>query len=635
MVNRLDVVAELAAHQQNLRPAPAAPRTALIALPPPAIAALIAPDALRGARARALAALAEELGGGDGALPVVELGAHDGRGRGVTGQLAELWERGIRALVVDGAREQPGYARVLRYRWPGALRMTAASWLDALLDPAEPVRLLAPGTVRVAPGVPAPAGVERVLAAVDDDGDPRRVAEQGPHVRAYAIDPARRLGAWSGVVPPRAAYATAAGAELRARWSAWWSARGRPEIVAAATLGLDPALEADLRDAPASAASERRARLIAITGIDGAGKSSHVARLARRLRDRGARVRVIKLYRQGAFLELANELGARTRRGAPLAAFRVSRVIKLDDSLRVYRDHVAPALAACDAVIFDRYVETHIAAAESQLGWDLSAHPALAPFPAPDLRFWLALDPAVALARRDARGEPASADEHAVGQTGYAQVFARLAAGPGEIALDAAAPEDHNARAIAECVLARVPAPGSVVADRARDPASESLMAPSAPRRVPLPASPCAVHIGTDSTRVALGDDVLAVRAELAAWCGAAAAGIPEAFWLEAYAAQLVLDVITHAPARAAIALWPTAVAAMADHGELAMLAELARILAPLVAVERYDPRPEIYAPVFRRLGAGDAAARRLARDYAAQLERCAAEHGWIRTANA
>jgi dTMP kinase len=620
VVSRLDVVAELWAHQQNLSPAPGAPRAALIALPPPALVVLVAPDGMRAARSRALAALAEELGGGDGPLPIIELGATGG----LTGQLAQLWERGIRELVVDGAREQPGHARALRYRWPGAVRTTRAPWLDALFDPAEPVRVLAPGVVRVAPGVPAPAGVERVLAAVDDDGDPRRVAEQGPHVWPYAIDPDRRLGVWSGVVPPRAAYATAAGAELRARWSAWWTARGRPEIVGAAVLGLDPALEADLRQAPASSAVERRARLIAITGIDGAGKSSHVARLADLLRDRGARVRVIKLYRQGAFLELANELGARTRRGAPLAAFRVSRVIKLIDSLRVHRDQIVPALAACDAVIFDRHVETHVAAAESQLGWDLSAHPALAAFSAPDLRFWLTLDPIVALERREARGEPASADEHAVGLTGYAQVFARLAAGPGEIALDATAPAHDNARAIAERAAALVPGGGG-------DPGREPLVAASAPRRAPPPASPCAVHIGADPARLALGDDVLALRAELAGWCGAAAAGIPEAFWLEAYAAQLVLDVITRAPAQAVVALWPAAVAAMADHGELVMLAELTRILASLVVVERYDPRAETYEPMFHGLGAGAAAARRLARDYAAQLERCAAEHGWPR----
>jgi dTMP kinase len=391
-------------------------------------------------------------------------------------------------------------------------------------------------------------------------------------------------------------------------------------VVRAAVLGLDPALEADLR-VPVEPRPSPRAKTIAITGIDGAGKSSHVARLAHALRDRGAAVRVIKLYRQGAFLELANELGARTRRGAPLAAFRVSRGIKLVDSLRVYRDHVAPALAACDAVLFDRYVETHVAAAESQLGWDVAAHPALAPFPVPGLRCWLALDPEIALARRDARGEPPSADEHAIGLRGYARVFARLAAAPGEIALDATRGEDDNARAIAERAVAIVAAAGGEV-DRS------SLVPASAPPRVRAPG-PCAVWIGVDGERVALGDDALALRGALARWSGAA--GVPEAFWLEAYAAQLVIDVMTQAPARAAIALWPSAVAAMAGHGELDMLVELERVLAPLVEVERCDLRAESYEAVFAGLGAVGAAVGRLAGDYAAQLARIAAERGWPR----
>src|SRR5690606_10936282 len=113
----------------------------------------------------------------------------------------------------------------------------------------------------------------------------------------------------------------------------------------------------------------------------------------------------LKLYRQGAFLELAGELGARTRRGGPLAAFRVSRIIKLVDSLRVFREHMAPALRDCDVVVMDRYLETHVAAAESQLGWELSRHPALALFPRADRTICLGIPPAAALRRLSARTE--------------------------------------------------------------------------------------------------------------------------------------------------------------------------------------------------------------------------------------
>lgn len=605
-MSRLDVVARLAAHQQNLQPEPVAARTAVIALPPSPVFAWIAPDWYAAARARMLQSLAEEQGGGDGALPIVELSS--------SAQLAALWDRGVRQLLVAGARDQPGYARMVRYRWPGALRQSAASCLDALLAPSAPVRVLAPGVVCIAPGVAVPVDADRVLAALDEDGDPRGLAEHGARVWPYAVDAARALGPWAGAIPPRSRFGTATGESLRARWDAYWSARDRADIVRSAVLGLDPALEADLRTPGAAPAA--RARLIAITGIDGAGKSTQIARLAATLRDRGASVRVIKLYRQGAFLELANQLSARTRSGAPLAAFRVSRIVKLVDSLRVYRDHLAPAMATSDAVLLDRYVETHLAAAESQLGWSLAGHAALAPFPAPDLQCWLRLDPDVALARREARGEPASADEHAVGLHGYAQVFARLAEQPGSLVLDAANGELDNARAIAERALPLVASGGG----------AWSLVPPQGAPRVA--ASDCAVHIGVDAARPTLGEDVFALRAALAGWCGAVD-GVPECFWLEAYAAQLVLDLMTTAPARAALALWPPALAAMDDHADLDMLRELGRMLAPRLVVQSWDPRSAIYESAFRQLGATSWAARRLAISYVASLAQCASEHGW------
>jgi thymidylate kinase len=606
VVSRLDVVAELEAHQQNLVPEEVGAHRVILVLPAPELCRMSGAAIDWGPRA-----LAEQRGGGDGRLVIVMLSSR------VDSTLSLLWERRVRELIVFGARDQPGYARAVRYRWPGALEVLEASWLDALFELQEPIRVVAPGVVRVAPGVAAPPDVPCVFAAVEADDDPRRVAAQGPHVWPYAVDRARELGAWSGVVPPAARFGTRRGDELRTRWDAYWTARGH-DVVRPAVLGIDPALEADLREPASVPAVARRAQLIAITGIDGSGKSSQVARLGDTLRQRGARVRVLKLYRQGAFLTLANELGARTRRGAALAAFRVSREVKLVDSLRVYRDHLAAAIAACDAVILDRYVETHVAAAESQLGWDLARHPALAPFPPPDLECFLQLDPDLALERRAARGEPASADEHAIGLRGYAEVFARLAAASGALVLDARAPEVDNARSI----LARVTVTPSGAADAEPPNTAAARVALGAPREV---------QIGGDA---ALGAEVFALRAGLAAWCGPVASAIPEAFWLEVYAAQLVLDVLTGAPGPA-LALWPSAVAAMAGHGELDLLIELEHMLAPLVVVAHYDPRPASYEPAFQALGATERAARRLARDYAAQLERIAAERGWSRASSA
>ena len=159
--------------------------------------------------------------------------------------------------------------------------------------------------------------------------------------------------------------------------------------------------------------------------------------------------------------------------------------------------------------------------------------------------------------------------------------------------------------------------------------AARSGLVPS--RGLPRRAGPrCSVHIGGgDPGVVELGAELLALRGALAIWCGPIAGQAPEAFWLEAYAAQLVLDLWTLDVPRARLALWPDAVAGMASHQSLEGLPELARLLAPLVDVETYDPRPASYAPTFAALGAPPRAALRLARDYAAQLARLAGEHGW------
>ncbi|MEJ7598832.1 MAG: hypothetical protein WKG01_13070 [Kofleriaceae bacterium] len=615
MVRRLDVVAELAAHQQHLVLEEHPPRAIVVALPPPAIARLVVPAWHAATRETTLATVAHEHGGGGGPLAILDLAKAPG---GLTHRLAALEAQQIRRLIVHGARDQPGHARAVHARWHAELELLDSD-LDGLLDPTVPTRTLTRGALCVAPGIPAPAHAAIVFAAVDADGDPRRVRDQGPQVWPYAVDRRRRLGPWSGVLPPEGLVGTADGARIRAAWDAYWTEQGHEDVVRAAALGLDPALEVDLREPGTPVRSARRARIIAITGIDGSGKSTQVARLASTLRDRGARVRVLKLYRQGAFLELANQLGARTRRGAPLAAFRVSRIVKLVDSLRVHRDHLAPALAECDAVIMDRYVETHVAAAESQLGWDLSRHPALAPFPVADLRCWLALDHEVALARREQRGGPPSADEHAVGLAGYARVFARL--GAEELVLDAAVAEAENARAIAQRVTA-------LVTSSDADPAASSLTPPTA--RSGAPGSlPCRVHLGdVGGERVELGREIFALRADLDRWCSVIARGIPEAFWLEAYAAQLVLDALTGARS-AAIALWPGALARMTGHRDLAMLGELERMLESHVEVESFDPRADTYRSVFVALGSTAVSADRLAIDYAHQLRAIAGERGW------
>ncbi len=596
----LDVVARLADHQQNLWPAPPTPsRVALLALPLPRIV-----DALLGAerdtaRSNWLADRAAELGGGDGPLPIVDLGGEFARLGTASAtcsrfdaRLDALGASGVRRLIVVGGQENRGFARAVAARWSGELQ--PLQW-------------------------PLDAWLANVPALRDDERPP---PDGRQAVRAS--DPARRLGPWWGFVPPRALLGTREGAELRAAWQAYWCARGRPDAVRCAVLGLDSDLEAALQVAscssdspPPSDRAGALARHVAITGLDGAGKSTHAARLAAAQAARGRQVAVVKIYRQGAFLELAGELGARTRRGAPLAAFRVSRLVKLIDSARVLRDRLAPIAGSCDLLLLDRWLETHVAAARSQLGWDLSGHPLLAAFPHVDRRYWLELDPAQAIARLDARPERRSADEHATGLRGYAREFNRLAVGTGERRLAASAPiEENAARLLAEVdtLLGPPRAGGAVVA-----------IENAAPPRLPFdPARErCAVHLGAATDGSELGRDLFALRADLRQRSGAVLDGLPEATWIEAYAAELLLALATTRPRRAAVALWPAALALMEELGDLPMLDELARMVEAETIVGSWGDRVEVEraaAEAFRAFGFAPRGAERFAASYGDSL---------------
>lgn len=583
------MVARLPDHQCNLAPRPPpARRPALIALPTPPIASALLGDAGAAARAGWIERRCAELGGGDGPLPSVDL---ERDARPLSKLLDDLCTSGATTLVVAGGREQPGFARAVAARWRGPLERIELPW-DALLA-----------------GAPALRDDER---PPDDAGRPAR-----------ALDVARRLGPWWGFVPPAALQGSELGQRLRDDWQRYWSARGLPDAVRCAVLGLDPRLDAALRGATRPAvANAGLPPAIVITGLDGAGKSTHAARLAATLAQRGHSVAVRKLYRQGAFLELADELGARTRRGAPLAAFRVSRIVKLLDSLRVVRDQLLPLAGRCDALLLDRGVETHLAAAKSQLGWELDGHPFVAALPPHALRFWLELPAAEALRRLDRRAEKRSADEHETGLLGYVREFERMARQPGERRLAATAELEANAATIAGEAIALLPPP-TAHRDAPPPPASDELRSPPS---LPSPQFRCAIdHAPASGNAPDLGAGLVELRRFLIARVGAAAAAVPEATWIEAHAAELLLALRTTRPAHATVRLWPAALARMEELADLPMVAELARLidaeaeLAPLP-----DARVVVVdaAAAFEALGFAPAGARRCARSYVDALFR-------------
>ena len=140
-------------------------------------------------------------------------------------------------------------------------------------------------------------------------------------------------------------------------------------------------------------------RFITFEGIDGAGKTTHIAAVAQRLRDAGAAV------------VLTREPG-----GTPLAE-RVRELLlheamdSLTESLLVFaarRDHIqsviAPALARGETVLCDRFTDATFAYQGHAGGADLQTLAQLEAWVQaglqPDLTVWFDLDPLIAAERR-------------------------------------------------------------------------------------------------------------------------------------------------------------------------------------------------------------------------------------------
>ena len=145
--------------------------------------------------------------------------------------------------------------------------------------------------------------------------------------------------------------------------------------------------------------------LIAIEGIDGAGKTTQAAQLARRLEGAGFSVLTTK------------EPTDRSEHGRRIRASSIGGRLSLTDELHAFiedrREHVhsliLPALAAGQIVIVDRYYFSSAAyqgARGGDVGRILLANESFAP--APDLLVHLVVDPSIGVARIRARGDVAN-----------------------------------------------------------------------------------------------------------------------------------------------------------------------------------------------------------------------------------
>jgi dTMP kinase len=146
-------------------------------------------------------------------------------------------------------------------------------------------------------------------------------------------------------------------------------------------------------------------RFITFEGIDGAGKSSHIERLADGLRARGQRVVLTREPGGTPLAERLRELFLRDEMDALTEALLVFAARR--DHLRAV---IEPALAEGATVLCDRFTDATFAYQGGGRGFDLNVLAQLEQWVQqgrqPDLTLWFDLPAAVAAARRAAARAP-------------------------------------------------------------------------------------------------------------------------------------------------------------------------------------------------------------------------------------
>lgn len=195
--------------------------------------------------------------------------------------------------------------------------------------------------------------------------------------------------------------------------------------------------------------TDRRGRLIAFEGIDGAGKTTQATRLAETLRRGGVEVVTTKEPTNGPH-------GQRIRASAQTGRLPIDEELSL--FLADRREHVAqviaPALARGAWVLIDRYYPSTVAY-QGARGKDpaelLTMNEAFAP--RPDLLLVFDIDPRVGLARVHARGDVADLFEQVDQLAAARAVFATLT-GDHVRRIDASLPIDEIEAQISAWVAA-------------------------------------------------------------------------------------------------------------------------------------------------------------------------------------
>lgn len=194
---------------------------------------------------------------------------------------------------------------------------------------------------------------------------------------------------------------------------------------------------------------DRKPLVIGVCGIDGSGKSSHVAALEHYLVGRGLRTSVQKIYRHGVFHDTVTDLTRQCAGGRNLHLWRIQRMAKAFDSVKYFYAAVESDLASCDAVIFDRYLFTHYAAGVGRYHHDPFTRELLAVFPPADRIYLLDVPPEEALRRIEARDEK-TVDENPYMLSRYRHALLDLGDRHGFFVLDGRKSFEENSRIILE-----------------------------------------------------------------------------------------------------------------------------------------------------------------------------------------
>ncbi len=191
--------------------------------------------------------------------------------------------------------------------------------------------------------------------------------------------------------------------------------------------------------------------ILAVCGIDGSGKSSHLAALRRYLEGKGLKTEILKIYRHGVFHDTVTDLTRLCAGGKNLHLWRIQRLAKLMDSVKYLVSKVEPVMEDRDVLLFDRYLPTHFAAGTGRFHHDPYAREILSCYPRADMVFLLDLPAREAMKRLDERKER-TVDENLYMLSRFREGLLDLARAEGQVVLDARAPFQENQKAIRDWV---------------------------------------------------------------------------------------------------------------------------------------------------------------------------------------